>query len=141
MTEPIDPARLATIRNNHAYDQGKGFLLQADNRDLGDLLKEVDRLNARVADLDKAAERKNRLLVRLEEQRDEQRARADRLAKELADLRPYAEAGKALAAKQAESEYYHGTCDDCSCCTTAQCREGRCPENSIGESTCPCTCD
>lgn len=44
MTEPIDPVRLATIRNNHAYDQRKGFLLQADNRDLGDLLGEVDRL-------------------------------------------------------------------------------------------------
>lgn len=125
----MTPERLATIRANDA--DGMETFAHQHRREL---LAYVDELN-------QAADRKNRLLRRLEEQRDEQRARADRLAKELADLRPYAEAGRQLAAKQAESEYYHGTCDGCSCCTTAQCREGRCPENSIGESTCPCTCD
>lgn len=138
----MTPERLAeTRRHDAAHNPGdvrsdalKDAIKNLPETHRRELLAEVDRLEV-------AADRKNRLLVRLEEQRDEQRARADRLAKELADLRPYAEAGKRLAAKQAESEYYHGTCDDCSCCTTAQCREGRCPENSIGDSICPCTCD
>lgn len=99
----------------HVGDKAVGEFIAMARTAVPELLGEVARLEV-------AADRKNRLLRRLEEQRDEQRARADRLAKELADLRPYAEAGKALAAKQAESEYYHGTCDGCSCCTTAQCR-------------------
>lgn len=67
-------------------------------------------------------------------------AEVARLKRELADAAPYAEAGKQAALEQAKREYYSGTCDGCSCCTTAQCSEGRCPENSIGDSICPCTC-
>jgi hypothetical protein len=74
-------------------------------------------------------------------QLDEARAEIDRLTREIADLRPYADAGRHAAEETAKREYYTGTCDDCSCCTNAQCRERRCPENSIGESTCPCTCE
>lgn len=62
------------------------------------------------------------------------------LKRQIAGLGPYAEAGKQAAAEEAKREYYNGSCDDCGCCTTAQCAERRCPENSIGESTCPCTC-
>ncbi|MBO2459364.1 hypothetical protein [Actinomadura violacea] len=36
-------------------------------------------------------------------------------------------------------------CDYCTCCSRAQCSSGHtdvyCPENSVGESLCPCTCD
>lgn len=62
------------------------------------------------------------------------------LKRQIADLAPYAEAGKQAATEAAKREYYQGSCDDCSCCTTAQCSENRCPTNLIGESTCPCTC-
>jgi hypothetical protein len=74
-------------------------------------------------------------------QLDDARTEIDRLTREITDLRPYADAGRHAAEEAAKREYYTGTCEDCSCCTNAQCREGRCPENSIGESTCPCTCE
>ena len=35
-------------------------------------------------------------------------------------------------------------CGDCLCCTEEQCRslsDNDCPRNSLGDSTCPCTCD
>lgn len=63
------------------------------------------------------------------------------LKQQLADVAPYAEAGKQAALELAKRDYYTGTCDSCMCCTTAQCSEGRCPTNSIGDSICPCTCD
>ena len=64
-----------------------------------------------------------------------------RLGRELADVAPYVEAGRQAALERARSEYYNGTCDDCSCCSPSQCSEHRCPTNSIGDSVCPCTCD
>jgi hypothetical protein len=64
----------------------------------------------------------------------------DVLKGQLAELAPYAEAGKRVAREAAESEYRNGSCDDCSCCTTAQCAERRCPTDSLGDSICPCTC-
>lgn len=34
------------------------------------------------------------------------------------------------------------SCEDCMCCTAAQCAHHRCPNtNRLGESICPCTCD
>ena len=35
-------------------------------------------------------------------------------------------------------------CGDCMCCTEEQCgslTDNECPTNTLGESTCPCTCD
>lgn len=68
-------------------------------------------------------------------------AEVERLQRELADAAPYVEAGRKAAIERAKSEYYNGTCEDCFCCTQAQCAERRCPTNSIGDSVCPCTCD
>lgn len=67
-------------------------------------------------------------------------SRVAELEQQLADVAPYAEAGKQAAAEAAEREYRNGSCDDCMCCTTAQCAEHRCPTDSIGDSICPCTC-
>lgn len=58
MTDPIDPVRLATIRNNYEYlrraaERDPGRRLEADNADLGDLLTEVDRLQRELADRDR----------------------------------------------------------------------------------------
>jgi hypothetical protein len=59
---------------------------------------------------------------------------------ELDQLRPYAERGRAAAEQEAERAYRSDACEDCLCCTIAQCAEDRCATDSIGESMCPCTC-
>lgn len=56
-------------------------------------------------------------------------------------LEGYASAGRQAATEQAKREYHYGSCDDCGCCTHAQCSEKCCPTDSIGDSVCPCTCD
>lgn len=38
-------------------------------------------------------------------------------------------------------EYENEECDDCGCCTRGACDSGGCPESSVGDSLCPCTCD
>jgi hypothetical protein len=86
MTDALTPVRLATIRNNHARDLrlGEEHLLLADNSDLGDLLGEVDRLTAELAEARKHARIAVAQSVRLATALADIPARLDELANALA---------------------------------------------------------
>lgn len=68
-------------------------------------------------------------------------ATAKAILAEIETLQTRADAATRAAEEQAKREYHTGRCEDCGCCTVAQCAEHRCPENAVGESICPCTCD
>lgn len=64
-----------------------------------------------------------------------------------AEIRPLADEYSLPSAFESRP-YRGGQCEDCSCCTAEGCANGpdgpigaRCVTNSLGESSCPCTCD
>lgn len=133
MTPPRPVSRTDLAIDNLTYAlRGPAGNAWVQKDDVRLLLAEVDPARAR-ADHDR--------LEVIQGQCDQLAKENARLQRELADAAPYTDAGRKAALETAKREYYNGTCDDCSCCTTAQCREGHCPTNSIGDSICPCTCD
>lgn len=146
LTETIRPGHMSPPKHGEAHQALVLLAVAAghDGHDADARLAKTwrDRLNvqAYIGRLTKQAAIKDQAIESLRRTLNRNLDRSEQLTRQLAELAPHAEAGKQAAAEAAKREYYHGRCDDCGCCSTAQCSEGRCPENSVGESTCPCTC-